>query len=48
MNRITEEEAHHLLQTMLHKGSIVRSHLKGDRLCGLSDYDQSKGERNKF
>lgn len=47
MDRTTEEEAVRLLQTMLHKGSIVKSHLKCDRLPGLSDYDQSKGEQNK-
>lgn len=48
MDRITEEEAHRLLQTMLHESSIVKSNLKGDRLRGLSDYDQPKGEQNKF
>lgn len=48
MDCITKEEAHRLLQTMLYKSSIVRSNLKGDRLRGLSDYDQSKGEQNKF
>lgn len=48
MDHITEEEAHRLLRTVLHKSSIVRSNLKGDRLLGLLEYDQSKGEQNKF